>query len=217
MVGMTWHEELELGIAHIAAHDMRLAKVIATHPQPTFRPHTDYYRELVESIISQQLSVRAAATIYKRFVDSFGHVPEPAEILARDDSEFRAVGLSGQKTRYIKDLAAKVLDGSVQFDHLDQLSNEQIVAELTAVKGVGEWTVHMFLIFCMGRLDVLPVGDLGIRNAVQRLYSLDSLPKPVDITRIAEENTWKPYESVASWYLWKSLDNAPVLDTAHTS
>ena len=206
---MTWHEELEAGIAHIAINDARLAEVIAKHPQPTFRPHTDYYRELVESIISQQLSVKAAATIYKRFVDSFGHFPEPDEILARDDEQLRSVGLSGQKARYIKDLAAHVIDGSVRFDHLDDLSNDHIIAELTAVKGVGEWTVHMFLMFCMGRFDVLPVGDLGIKNAVMALYSLESQPNPNDIERIALENSWKPYESVASWYLWQSLNNVP--------
>lgn len=210
MEGMTWHEELEVAIAHIAQRDPRLSSVIQSYPQPTFRPHTDYYRELVESIISQQLSVKAADTIYRRFIDSFGHVPQPDEILARDDSELRAVGLSGQKTRYIKDLAAKVLDGSVQFDHLDQLSNDEIASQLTAVKGVGEWTVHMFLIFCMGRFDVLPVGDLGIKNAIQRLYDLPTLPTPADITRIADEQHWKPYESVASWYLWQSLDNKPI-------
>lgn len=206
---MTWHEELEKGIAHLGQHDPRLASVIARYPQPTFRPHADYYRELVESIISQQLSVKAAATIYRRFVDSFGHVPEPDEILARDDAELRAVGLSGQKTRYIKDLAVKVLDGSVQFEYLDQLTNDEIVAELTAVKGIGEWTVHMFLIFCMGRFDVLPVGDLGIKNALERLYSLDASPAPAVITEIAQENSWHPYESIASWYLWQSLDNKP--------
>ena len=204
---MTWHEQLEVGIKHIIEHDARLASVIQSYPQPTFRPHTDYYRELVESIISQQLSVKAAATIYKRFIDSFGHIPEPAEILARDDTELRAVGLSGQKTRYIKDLANKVLSGDIRFNDLDTLSNETIVAELTAVKGVGEWTVHMFLIFCMGRFDVLPVGDLGIKNATQRLYSLETSPTPADIRLIADENGWKPYESVASWYLWQSLNN----------
>jgi len=195
---MTWHEQMEKGIKHIADHDARLALIISQYPQPTFRPHTDYYRELVESIISQQLSVKAAATIYRRFVDSFGHVPKPEEILARDDTELRAVGLSGQKTRYIKDLASKVLDGSVRFDHLDQLSNDEVVVELTAVKGIGEWTVHMFLIFCMGRFDVLPIGDLGIKNAVRMLYDLDDLPTPADIHAIAERGSWKPYESIAS-------------------
>ncbi len=207
---MTWHENLELGIAHLKDRDARLAAVIAVHPQPTFRPHTDYYRELVESIISQQLSVKAAATIYKRFVDSFDHFPEPHEILERSEEELRSVGLSGQKTRYIRDLATKVLDGSVRFDHLDQLTNDAIVAELTAVKGIGQWTVHMFLMFCMGRLDVLPTGDLGIRNASARLYDLPTAT-PDDVTRIAQENNWHPYESIASWYLWKSLDNAPSL------
>ena len=206
---MTWHEELEVGIAHIAQNDMRLAHLIHAYPRPTFRPHTNYYRELVESIISQQLSVKAAATIYRRFVDSFGHFPEPDEILAREDTDLRAVGLSGQKARYIKDLAAKILSSDIRFNHLDELSNSEIVAELTAVKGVGEWTVHMFLMFCMGRFDVLPVGDLGIKNAVQRLYSLDSLPTADDMHEIARKYGWRPYESVASWYLWKSLENTP--------
>jgi len=205
---MTWNEQLQIGVAHIAQHDARLAAIIEMHPQPTFRPHTDYYHELVSSIISQQLSVKAAATIYTRFVDSFGHVPEPAEILSRDDTELRAVGLSGQKTRYLKALAEKVMSGEVRFDHLDKLSNEVIVAELTSVKGVGEWTVHMFLMSCMGRFDVLPTGDLGIKNAVFNLYSLETLPTPADITRIADENGWKPYESIASWYLWQSLNNS---------
>lgn len=214
---MTWHEKLEVGVAHIAAHDVRLATLVDTYPQPTFRPHTDYYRELVESIISQQLSVKAAATIYKRFVDLFGHVPEPDEILACDDAELRSVGLSGQKTRYIKDLAEKVLSGSITFDKLDELSNQEIVAELTAVKGIGEWTVHMFLIFCMGRFDVLPVGDLGIKNAVQRLYDLPASPAPADIARISETNGWMPYAAIASWYLWQSLDNKPVVSTVTKS
>lgn len=204
---MTWQAQLVAGVRHLEASDSRLAEVIAAHPQPIFRPHTDYYRELVESIISQQLSTKAAATIYRRFVDSFGHFPAPEEILARDDEQLRAVGLSSQKTRYIKDLATKVLTGEVRFDHLDTRTNEEIVAELTAVKGIGEWTVHMFLMFCMGRLDVLPVGDLGIKNAVQRLYSLEQAPTPEEMRDIAARNDWHPYESVASWYLWKSLDS----------
>lgn len=215
MGGMTWHEELDRGIAHIAQHDPLLMGVVTTTPRPTFRPHTDYYRELVESIISQQLSVKAAATIYRRFVDSFGHVPSPSEILARDDDSLRGVGLSGQKTRYIKDLATRVESGEVRFDHLDELSNDEIVAELTAVKGVGEWTVHMFLMFCMGRLDVLPVGDLGIKNAIQRLYSLNTVPAPETIVDIANKNSWHPYESVASWYLWKTLENTPISTDTH--
>lgn len=206
---MTWHDELERGIQHLAANDARLADLIHRYPQPTFRPHTDYYREILESIISQQLSVKAAATIYKRFVDSFGHIPEPHELIESTDEALRAVGLSGQKTRYLKDLAAHVIDGSLDFASFEQLSNEQIIQELTLVKGVGEWTAHMFLIFCMGRFDVLPVGDLGIKNAMQRHYGSDSPLTPDDIRRVASENSWNGYESIASWYLWRSLENKP--------
>ena len=208
---MTWHDELLAGVEHLRVNDPVLATVIASHPAPTFRPHTDYYRELVESIVSQQLSVKAAATIMKRFVDSFEHFPEPQEILDRDFEELRSVGLSGQKTNYIRDLAQKILDGDVTFDHLDDLSNAEIIAELTAVKGIGEWTVHMFLIFCMGRLNVLATGDLGVRNGIQKLYDLDQLPSPTDIIAISEKNDWAPYQSIVCWYAWKALDNAPQL------
>ena len=199
---------ITIATEHLSTNDPRMALLIAQFPAPGFVPHTDYYRELVESIISQQLSVKAAATITKRFVDSFGHFPSPTDILSRSPEELRAVGLSGQKASYIQDLAAKVLDGSVQFDHLSDLTNEQIVAELTSVRGIGEWTVHMFLMFCMGRLDVLPAGDLGIRNAIAMNYGLANCT-PADVTRVATENGWNPYESVASRYLWLSLDNAP--------
>lgn len=208
---MTWHDELLAGVEHIRANDPVLATVIAASPAPTFRPHTDYYRELVESIISQQLSVKAAATITKRFIDLFEHFPEPQEILERDFSELRGVGLSGQKTNYVRDLAQKVLDGEVRFGHLDKLSNSEITAELTVVKGIGEWTVHMFLIFCMGRFDVLATGDLGVRTGIMKLYDLAQLPSPADMAAIAEKNRWAPYESIACWYVWKSLDNAPKL------
>jgi len=208
---MTWHDELLAGVEHIRANDPVLATVIATSPAPTFRPHTDYYRELVESIISQQLSVKAAATITRRFIDLFEHFPEPQEILDRDFDELRGVGLSGQKTNYVRDLAQKVLDGEIRFDHLDQLSNTEIIAELTAVKGIGEWTVHMFLIFCMGRLDVLATGDLGVRTGIMKLYGLAQLPSPADMVAISEKNGWAPYESIACWYVWKSLDVAPKL------
>jgi len=208
---MTWNDQLHTGIDHLRHNDEVLANQISQFPAPTFRPHTDYYRELVESIISQQLSVKAAATITRRFIDSFEHFPEPQEILDRDFEELRSVGLSGQKTNYIRDLAGKVLDGSVQFDHLDTLSNSDIIAELTTVKGIGEWTVHMFLIFCMGRFDILATGDLGVRTGIMKLYELDQIPSPADMIGISEKNNWHPYESIVCWYAWKSLDNAPRL------
>lgn len=210
-MNLNWENQLRLGRQHLAAHDPVLADLIDRHPEPSFTPHTNYYQELVESIISQQLSVKAAATITKRFVESFGHFPLPEELLTRSDDDLRAVGLSYQKARYIHDLASRVLDGSVSFEHLDGLSNQEIIDELTAVKGIGEWTVHMFLIFCMGRLDVLATGDLGIKSAIRDLYGFATLPKPADIEALASKHDWQPYASLVCWYLWKSLDNAPAL------
>lgn len=193
-------------------HDARLAPLVKQFGLPSFQPHKNYYQELVESIISQQLSVKAAASITKRFVDYFDHFPAPDEIVAADTEGLRGCGLSYAKVRYIKDLAMRVIDGSVKFDHLDTLSNDEIVAELTPVKGIGEWTVHMFLIFCMGRLDVLATGDLGIRNAIWRQYAFEKAPTVDEMRQVAVENSWHPYESIACWYLWKSLDNKPEKD-----
>lgn len=195
---------------YLKKHDVRLAKLIASYSEPDFQPHTNYYHELIDSIISQQLSVKAARTIEGRFKDLFdGEFPSPEKILEKDIEQLRAVGLSRPKAGYIQDLARKILDGSVQFDHLDSLTNEGIIAELTSVKGIGEWTVHMFLMFCMGRMNVLAHGDLGIRNGVTKLYGLEQTASPDDVKQIAIKNNWHPYESIACWYVWQSLDNVP--------
>lgn len=200
---------MDKALDHLSSHDPVMARLIAAYPVPTFEKHTDYYRELVSSIISQQLSVKAAKTIEQRFVDLFGGIfPLPEEILLRSIEELRVVGLSRPKATYIQDLAGKVLDGTVQFDTIDSLTNDEIIAELTKVKGIGVWTVHMFLIFCMARLDVLPVGDLGIKNGVKQLYNFSELPSEKDVTHVADTNDWHPYESVASRYVWLSLDNS---------
>jgi DNA-3-methyladenine glycosylase II len=140
-----------------------------------------------------------------------GTFPSPEQILTKDVEELRAIGFSYAKGRYVQDLAQHILDGKVRFDHLDSLSNEEVIAELVQVKGIGEWTAHMFLMFCMGRSDVLPVGDLGIRNGIRALYGLEDAPSPNDIRAIAEKYNWHPYESIASWYVWQSLDNKPSL------
>lgn len=199
---------------YLRANDPTLAEVINKAPLPAFVPHKKYYQELVESIISQQLSVKAAATILKRFKELFSaDFPAPEDILATDIEILRGVGLSRQKASYIKDLAARVLDGSVQFSHLDFLSNQEVIGELVQIKGVGIWTVHMFLLFCMGRLDVLPTGDLGIKNGIFKLYDLPVKPTPEEIEMVALDNNWHPFESVASWYVWHSLDNQPVLES----
>ena len=200
------------GITHLKQADPTLALIITNAPKPTILPHTNYYQELVESIISQQLSVKAAATILKRFRELFGgDFPEPSAILEMPAEKLREVGLSWQKASYIQDLALKVIEGTVVFDSLNSLTNDEIIAELTKIKGVGVWTVHMFLMFCMGRLDVLPVGDLGIKNAIHMNYNLSEKPTPDEMTALAEKNHWHPYETLASWYLWHSLDNKPAL------
>jgi DNA-3-methyladenine glycosylase II len=198
--------------AYLSQHDKTLAPVIAERGLCTIRPHKDYYQELVDSIISQQLSVKAARAIEGRFQDMFGgKFPTPKEILTKNVEQLRGIGFSRAKANYVRDLAQHVLDGKVKFDHLDSLNNDEVTAELTAVKGIGEWTAHMFLMFCMGRSDVLPVGDLGIRNGVRNLYGLKDAATPEQINRIAKQNHWHPYESIASWYVWQSLENTPAL------
>lgn len=199
-------------LTHLKHADPVLADVIdATDEVPTFDPHTNYYQALVESIISQQLSVKAAASIEKRFYALFDGIPSPEQLVMTDIETLRGAGLSRPKARYIQDLATHVIDGTVVFETLSSLTNEEVVEELTRVKGIGEWTASMFLMFCMGRLDVLPVGDLGIKNGIKKLYELPTLPDASTIQALATQNGWHPYESVASWYMWHSLDNAPSL------
>jgi len=199
--------------AYLTKADPILGTVIAHAGIATIVPHNNYYPALVESIISQQLSVKAADTIQKRFLGLFpgDDFPTPSKILEKDIEELRAVGLSRQKGSYIQDLALKVIEGTVRFDTIDSLTNEEIIKELTQIKGVGVWTVHMFLMFCMGRMDVLPTGDLGIKNGMYALYDLSTKPTPEEMEALAKAHNWHPYESVASWYIWHSLDNQPVI------
>jgi DNA-3-methyladenine glycosylase II len=168
------------------------------------RQHTDHLTALVRSIVGQQLSSKAAATIFGRFCDLFPHRQiSVAGIAALDDAALRGVGLSGQKLGYLRDLCARIADGRLQLDELEALPDEEVIARLTAVKGFGRWTAEMFLMFRLHRPDVLPVGDLGISTAVQRIYRLRQRPKPNRLTKIGE--VWRPYRSVACWYLWESL------------
>lgn len=206
-------ESLRDAAKHLASADADLAPIIAIAGLPSITPNKNYYQALVESIISQQLSVKAAATILKRFLALFpgDEFPTPGQILEKDIEELRSVGLSRQKGTYIQDLAVKVLEETVRFNHLDALSNEDVTAELTKIKGIGVWTVHMFLIFCMGRLDVLPTGDLGIKNGIYNLYNLKEKPTSEEMEIVAKLHKWHPYESVASWYIWHSLDNKPAI------
>jgi DNA-3-methyladenine glycosylase II len=187
-----------------------LARLLDEHGTPERRPpRGDVYAALVRAIVGQQLSVRSARAIYGRLLERFdGHPPTPEQILADEPDELRvAVGLSHAKTAYLRSLAEHVGSGRLGLDHLQELSDDDVVAELTAVKGIGEWSAHIFLMFSLGRPDVLAVGDLGIRRAVQRAYGLEDLPTAVELATLAEP--WRPHRTAACVLLWSSLANAP--------
>jgi DNA-3-methyladenine glycosylase II len=160
---------------------------------------------LVRTITSQQISTKAAATIHGRLVALMPHGVTPAALLALTDEQLRAAGLSRQKTAYLRDLAAKTASGDLPVHSLHELSDEQVIEAIVKVKGLGRWSAEMFLMFRLRRPDVLPVDDLGIVTAIQRLYGLRKRPKADRIRKIGE--AWRPYRTVACWYLWRSLEN----------
>ena len=207
---------MEAPDAHLHRADPVLARLIddggplPIEPDSRGRPD-DLYGALVRTIAGQQLSVKAARAIYGRLTARFdGRTPTPEEILADDPDELRvAAGFSRAKTAYLRSLAEHVISGELELDRLADLPDEEVMRELTAVKGIGEWSAHMYLMFTLHRPDVLAVGDLGIRNAVRDAYGLDAAPKPAELTELAEP--WRPYRTRASLYLWRSLDNEPAV------
>ena len=172
------------------------------------RQRKDHLTALIGAIVSQQLSTKAAATIFGRFVALFpdGEIPHAGAVHELSDTALRGVGLSGQKVGYVRDLCSRIADQRLQLDELERLEDELVIERLTAVKGFGRWTAEMFLMFRLHRPDVLPVGDLGIVTAIQRLYRLRKRPDPTRILKLGE--AWRPYRSVASWYLWQTLHTA---------
>lgn len=170
----------------------------------------EHYGTLVRTIVGQQLSTKAAAAIYERLTARYGgRAPTPDEVLAEDPEELRAAaGLSRAKVAYLRSLAEHVVDGSLQLHRLGRLSDEEVTAELVAVKGLGEWSAHMFLMFHLQRPDVLAVGDLGIRRAVMLAYGLDELPSTAQLEQIAEP--WRPHRTLACLFLWRSLRATPL-------
>ena len=169
----------------------------------------DAYGALLRAIVGQQLSTKAARTIYGRVLELFnGRPPSPAQLLEAGEEDLRAAGLSGRKVEYVRDLATHVLDGELELDRLDQLGDEEVIEEIVAVRGLGVWTAEMFLLFHLERPDVLSGGDLGIRKAIQVEYGLKEMPTPTKVIEIGER--WRPHRSLASLYLWESLANTPV-------
>jgi DNA-3-methyladenine glycosylase II len=206
-----FYHEVDLAKKHLSANDPVISLIIKKVGEFRLKPHKKYFETLVDAIISQQLSTKAAESILNRFEALFNgsgmkkRFPLPEEIIAVDGARIRACGLSNPKVGYVKDLASKVLDGIVKIHKLNLLPDEEIINELVQVKGIGVWSAHMFLMFCLARLDVLPIGDLGFRKAVMLNYRLRKMPDEKKINLISKKNNWSPYRSVATWYLWQSL------------
>jgi DNA-3-methyladenine glycosylase II len=203
-------------VAHLRRSDPVMAAVIKRvgpcklgHPTDRGGPAPDHYGALVRSIVGQQLSVLAARSMLARMYERYGgRTPTPVQILEDDPEELRAAaGLSRSKVLFLRDLAERVHSGVLVLEELDELPDAEVGARLVEVKGIGQWTVDMFLIFHLGRPDVLPVGDLGVRRAAMVEYRLRKLPEPARLTRLARP--WRPWRSVGTWYLWASLRVTP--------
>lgn len=196
-------------ITTLKRRDPTLERIIDRVGPCTLRPQKRHFAALCEAIIAQQLSIKVAATIYRRFRGLFHRrTPTPARLGALSEADLRAVGLSRQKIGYLCDLARKFADRTVPSHRLSTLDEDTVITALTQVKGIGVWTAQMFLIFSLNRPDVLPVDDLGLRKAVELWYELDGLPGEAELVEIGE--CWRPYRTVATWYLWQSLDNRPL-------
>lgn len=194
--------------AHLSAVDPAIAALVARHAPCTLKPDADLFVGLLDAIVSQQLSVKASATIFGRFQALFTDGFNPRAVLDTPIEAMRTCGFSRGKAAYVHDLCAHILDGRLELDRMDALSDDDVIAELTAVKGIGRWTAEMILIFHLNRPDILPVADLGIREGFKRAYGLEERPDPEEMARIAEP--WRPWRSVGSWYLWRILDNEPL-------
>jgi 3-methyladenine DNA glycosylase/8-oxoguanine DNA glycosylase len=195
-------------VRHLKRIDPVLARIIeAVGPcRLQLRTEGTHFEALIRSIVFQQLSGKAASTILRRFNALYPNdTPTPELVLATSDETLRSVGMSRQKIGYLRDLAAKVQSGELPLDHVHELADDDVIAHLVQVKGIGRWTAQMFLMFRLGRRDVLPELDLGIQNAIQRAYRKRKRPTPKDVKKIGAK--WSPHSTVACWYLWRSLEN----------
>jgi DNA-3-methyladenine glycosylase II len=191
-------------ILHLKKSDPILREIIERVGAYRIEYGPPEFHSLAEAIVYQQLHGKAAATIFKRFAALAGEPLMPEGILKLSDAQLRSVGLSKQKSSYLKDLAAKTAAGLLDFSKLNEMGDDDVIKHLTQVKGIGEWTAQMFLMFMLKRPDVLPTGDYGVQAAMKKHYRKRKMPKPKDMEKIAR--AWAPYRSVACWYLWRSLD-----------
>lgn len=198
--------DMQAALRHLRQADQRLAVLIKQHGPPRLQRSRNYFRSLASAIIYQQLSGKAAGTIYARFLGLFpdGHFPKPADVLAVPHETLRSVGLSNQKAHYLLDLASKFEDGTLQPGRFSRMNDEDLGRALIQVKGIGQWSVDMFLMFALNRPDVLPTGDLGIQKGMQRFFSMRVPPGEGEMIRLAEP--WRPYRTVASWYMWRVVE-----------
>ena len=194
-------------VAHLLRVDPAFAAIVAAAPDFAVhgRRQGDYFNALVRAIVYQQLATKAAAAIHGRFIALFGGEPVPAAILATPDEALRACGLSTAKTLAVRDLALKSTDGTVPLERIEKLPDDEIVARLSAVRGIGRWTAEMFLIFQLGRQDVWPVDDLGVRRGYAVIHGLPEWPKPKELQALGE--IYRPYRTAAAWYCWRTADN----------
>lgn len=196
---------LQASYEHLSDADPVLAKVIDDVGPCTLKRQTNRYRNLLRAIVGQQISAAAAKSVFQKLEQAvFPHTLTATAVAELTDDELRAVGLSSQKTRYIRDLTTRVIDKRLNLHSLHRKSDADVIELLTSVKGIGEWTAHMFLMFSLGRPDILPWGDLGIQVAIRNLYGFETLPSKSLCLEVARP--WRPYATIASWYLWRTVD-----------
>lgn len=203
--------DAEAAAAHLKAVDPVVGTLIDKHGPYEPRVSPDPYQRILTSILFQQLAGSAARAIMRKWLALYGddgRFPSPSELLSTTEEQFRSSGVSRQKAGYMRDLAWHVVEGKLDFGRLDALSDEEVIERLTAVKGIGVWTAHMFLMFHLARPDVLPVGDLGMRNGMRIAYGLEEVPTPKRAAEIGEP--WRPFRSAGAWYMWRAVEVAPL-------
>ncbi len=197
---------IQKGITHLSKSDKVISRLIKKFGNCNLKRRNDYFNFLLKSIVGQQLSMTAANSIWEKFVSHFGLNPDPGKIIRTRHQTLRKLGLSNSKAIYVKELSRAVLNKDVVLDGIQKKKDEQIIEELTQVKGIGPWSAHMFLIFALRRLNVLPFSDLGIKKSIMLNYGLKNLPSEKEVIEISQKNNWSPYNTIAAYYLWKSLD-----------